>query len=182
MLLQGPGLQVERHQLVAHALSGPQQQQRQQQQPEGPPAAWSRSGVLRLALLSVAAASSSQLLAMSPSAAAAAAVAGGTALLPPLGPATGATAGPRSALLLADAQLLPLPPGPIAFPRRQLGLNFAVMLMRSGYDAVDDLDFIAMVSAGLGRLGGLGVGVGVGWVVPPLSVPPPPPPPHLFAE
>ena len=50
--------------------------------------------------------------------------------LPPLGPGAASLAGPRSSLVLADPQLLPLPPAPIAFPRRQLELNFAVLLAR----------------------------------------------------
>ncbi|GAB4822963.1 hypothetical protein N2152v2_010009 [Parachlorella kessleri] len=33
---------------------------------------------------------------------------------------------------------------PVTFPRRRLQLNFAVLLMRSGYEAVDDLDFVPM--------------------------------------
>eukprot|EP00892_Ulva_mutabilis_P004717 jgi/Ulvmu1/2617/UM014_0068.1 len=35
-------------------------------------------------------------------------------------------------------------PGPVRLPRKQLVLNFAVLLMRSTYEAVDALDFIAM--------------------------------------
>jgi hypothetical protein len=35
-------------------------------------------------------------------------------------------------------------PEPIPFPRRTLGQLFAVLLLRSGYEAVDSLDFIAM--------------------------------------
>jgi hypothetical protein len=34
------------------------------------------------------------------------------------------------------------PPEPIGFPRKQLDTRFAVLLMRSSYDAVDALDFI----------------------------------------
>lgn len=59
-------------------------------------------------------------------------------------------------LALADVQLLPLPPGPVAFPRRQLELNFAVLQLRSGYEAVDDLDFVPMVRGGCLVRGGLG--------------------------
>lgn len=75
-----------------------------------------RASFLRhIALLSAAAAA-----APLPAAAAA-------AVLPPLGTAAATlTSGPRSALQLADPQLLPMPPGPIAFPRRQLDLTFAV--------------------------------------------------------
>lgn len=36
-------------------------------------------------------------------------------------------------------------PEVVAFPRRRLDFTFAVLLMRSGYEAVDDLDFIPMV-------------------------------------
>jgi len=39
---------------------------------------------------------------------------------------------------------LPLPPEPVLFPRRMLNLKFAVLLMRSAYEAVDALDFIPM--------------------------------------
>lgn len=92
-----------------------------------------RSSLLRLALLSAAAAPA--LLRAPPAAA---------VDLNPLLPARFDAAGPSSALLL-DTQLLPLPPGPIAFPRRQLDLNFAVLLLRSGYEACDDLDFTPMV-------------------------------------
>ena len=107
-------------------------------QPTGP----SRSALLRLALLA-ASATLPPLGAPHPAHAAAAAA----AALPPIRPAAAAAAagGPRSSLLL-DPQLLPMPPGPIAFPRRQLDLNFAVLLLRSGYEACDDLDFVPMVS------------------------------------
>ncbi|KAL0035664.1 hypothetical protein WJX79_006735 [Trebouxia sp. C0005] len=37
-----------------------------------------------------------------------------------------------------------LPPEPVAFPRKVLDQRFAVLLLRSTYDAVDALDFIAM--------------------------------------
>ena len=37
-------------------------------------------------------------------------------------------------------------PEPVLFPRKALNQVFAVLLMRSAYDAVDDLDFIPMVS------------------------------------
>ncbi|EFN55426.1 hypothetical protein CHLNCDRAFT_134590 [Chlorella variabilis] len=105
-------------------------------QPTGP----SRSALLRLALLA-ASATLPPLGAPHPAHAAAAAA----AALPPIRPAAAAAAagGPRSSLLL-DPQLLPMPPGPIAFPRRQLDLNFAVLLLRSGYEACDDLDFVPM--------------------------------------
>ena len=39
-------------------------------------------------------------------------------------------------------------PEPVLFPRKALNQVFAVLLMRSAYDAVDDLDFIPMVSWG----------------------------------
>ncbi len=35
-------------------------------------------------------------------------------------------------------------PQPVKFPRKVLNQTFAVLLMRSSYDAVDDLDFIPM--------------------------------------
>ena len=38
-----------------------------------------------------------------------------------------------------------LQPEPVAFPRKALDQRFAVLLLRSTYDAVDALDFIAMV-------------------------------------
>ena len=41
-----------------------------------------------------------------------------------------------------------LPPEPVAFPRKVLDQRFAVLLLRSTYDAVDALDFIAMVGPG----------------------------------
>jgi hypothetical protein len=34
------------------------------------------------------------------------------------------------------------PTEPIGFPRKQLDTRFAVLLMRSSYDAIDELDFI----------------------------------------
>lgn len=37
-------------------------------------------------------------------------------------------------------------PEPVLFPRRALNQIFAVLLMRSAYEAVDTLDFIPMVS------------------------------------
>lgn len=36
-------------------------------------------------------------------------------------------------------------PEPVLFPRKALNQVFAVLLMRSAYDAVDSLDFIPMV-------------------------------------
>ena len=36
-------------------------------------------------------------------------------------------------------------PEPVAFPRKALDQRFAVLLLRSTYEAVDALDFIAMV-------------------------------------
>lgn len=51
--------------------------------------------------------------------------------------------------------LVQVPPEPVTFPRRSLELNFAVLLMRSGYEAVDDLDFIPMVSRAGNKSGGL---------------------------
>ena len=72
--------------------------------------------------------------------------------------APGSLASPGSSLVLADPQLLPMMPGPIAFPRRQMENNFAVLLLRSSYDALDDLDFCAMVGrrgeGGGGTVGG----------------------------
>ncbi|KAI3428408.1 hypothetical protein D9Q98_007235 [Chlorella vulgaris] len=94
-----------------------------------------RSSVLRVALL--AAAGSLPLLRPLP------ATADALADLPPLQPVRGTVNGPYSKLLL-DPQLLPMQPGPTSFPRRQVDLNFAVLLMRNGYQAVDDLDFVAM--------------------------------------
>jgi hypothetical protein len=35
-------------------------------------------------------------------------------------------------------------PEAVRFPRKPLQLNFAVLLMRSSYDAVDALDFLPM--------------------------------------
>lgn len=39
-------------------------------------------------------------------------------------------------------------PEPVLFPRRALNQIFAVLLMRSAYEAVDTLEFIPMVSLG----------------------------------
>lgn len=39
---------------------------------------------------------------------------------------------------------LPAPPEPVRFPRKALNLRFAVLLMRSSFDAVNALDFIPM--------------------------------------
>lgn len=39
---------------------------------------------------------------------------------------------------------LPAPPEPVRFPRKALNLRFAVLLMRSSFDAVNTLDFIPM--------------------------------------
>ena len=36
-------------------------------------------------------------------------------------------------------------PEPVLFPRKAVSQVFAVLLMRSAYDAVDQLDFIPMV-------------------------------------
>lgn len=49
--------------------------------------------------------------------------------------------------LYEDGQvgLLPGPkPSPVQFPRKPINLKFAVLLMRSSYEACDDLDFVAM--------------------------------------
>ena len=46
-----------------------------------------------------------------------------------------------------EAWFVPAAPEPVTFPRRTLGLNFAVLLMRSGYSACDDLNYIPMVGA-----------------------------------
>ncbi|KAJ9531575.1 hypothetical protein QJQ45_014960 [Haematococcus lacustris] len=43
-------------------------------------------------------------------------------------------------------RVFPAPPQPVLYPRKQLSLPFAVLLMRSSYEAVDALDFIAMDS------------------------------------
>ena len=40
--------------------------------------------------------------------------------------------------------MIPLSPQPIKFPRKVLNLKFAVLLMRSSYDTVDELDFVPM--------------------------------------
>ncbi|KAI7836094.1 hypothetical protein COHA_010022 [Chlorella ohadii] len=94
-----------------------------QKQPDGE-AALGRAAVLRnAALLSVCSAAAA-LQPWQPAAAAAAEPAAAS-VLPPLAPLRYSPAGPHSRLELADPQLLPLPPGPITFPRRQLELNFA---------------------------------------------------------
>ena len=48
-----------------------------------------------------------------------------------------------------------LPPEPVAFPRKVLDQRFAVLLLRSTYDAVDALDFIAMVGPGTSAVSGM---------------------------
>lgn len=48
-----------------------------------------------------------------------------------------------------------LPPEPVAFPRKVLDQRFAVLLLRSTYDAVDALDFIAMVGPGTSSVSGM---------------------------
>lgn len=69
------------------------------------------------------------------------------ALLARPGPALAIAAEP---VLAADSLLdsvfgSMVAPEVVAFPRRRLDFTFAVLLMRSGYEAVDDLDFIPMV-------------------------------------
>lgn len=41
----------------------------------------------------------------------------------------------------------PSQPEPVLFPRKTLDQVFAVLLMRSAYEAVDDLNFIPMVDS-----------------------------------
>ena len=126
-----------------------------------------RAALLRQAALLSACSAAAALQPFQPAAAAApgaAAAAAAAALsLPPLAPLRYSPSGPHSRLELADPQLLPLPPGPIAFPRRQLELNFAVLQLRSGYEAVDDLDCIPMVRRGcsLSRMVVSGAGTGL---------------------
>lgn len=48
---------------------------------------------------------------------------------------------PQRSLLLA-----PFPPKAVQVPRRRLGLQFAVLLLRSGYEVADDVDYIPMDS------------------------------------
>lgn len=117
-----------------------------------------RAALLRQAALLSACSAAAALQPLQPAAAVTpgAAAAAAASPLPPLAPLRYSSSGPHSRLELADPQLLPLPPGPIAFPRRQLELNFAVLQLRSGYEAVDDLDCIPMVR----RVNGL---VLVGW-------------------
>ena len=43
----------------------------------------------------------------------------------------------------------PSQPEPVLFPRKSLTQVFAVLLMRSAYEAVDDLNFIPMVRLAL---------------------------------
>ncbi|KAL2652578.1 hypothetical protein R1flu_020706 [Riccia fluitans] len=55
--------------------------------------------------------------------------------------------GPELSYELADqlnAWIVPGPPEPVQFPRKNLSMKFAVLLMRSAYEAVDDLDFVPM--------------------------------------
>ncbi|GBF90150.1 hypothetical protein Rsub_03283 [Raphidocelis subcapitata] len=68
-------------------------------------------------------------------------------------PAARASVAPPQAPTLAGrisgALPLPLPipiggPQPVGFPRKTVDQRFAVLLMRSSYDAVDELDFVSM--------------------------------------
>jgi hypothetical protein len=70
-----------------------------------------------------------------------------------MSPAAAASSVPAVALTgslqkLSQAFPFPLPgvanPEPVKFPRKPLDQRFAVLLMRSSYDAVDALDFIPM--------------------------------------
>jgi len=56
--------------------------------------------------------------------------------------------GSAEAAGLGDAitRVFPPPPQPVLFPRKALGQAFAVLLMRSSYEAVDSLDYIPMDS------------------------------------
>ena len=45
----------------------------------------------------------------------------------------------------------PTQPEPVLFPRKLLDQRFAVLLLNSMYDAVDNLDFIPMVRCNLAR-------------------------------
>jgi hypothetical protein len=92
-----------------------------------------------------------------------AATAGLAALAP--APARAASVAPPAPPGLA-ARLLPVPlplplggPEPVAFPRKTLDQRFAVLLMRSSYDAVDALDFMSMEKF---QVGGKADG-GEGW-------------------
>jgi hypothetical protein len=60
-------------------------------------------------------------------------------LLAPAAPAAAAPGG-----VLAERRASFLQPEAVTFPRRRLELPFAVLLLRSGYDAADALDFVAM--------------------------------------
>lgn len=63
------------------------------------------------------------------------------AAVPALSPSAGAgLAGQLNRAL--SFPLFPVSVEPVAFPRKQLDQRFAVLLMRSSYDAVDALDFI----------------------------------------
>lgn len=55
--------------------------------------------------------------------------------------------------------ILPPHPDPVLFPRKTLDMKFAVLLMRSAYEAVDALDFIPMdkFQVKVGSLGSLSV-------------------------
>lgn len=51
---------------------------------------------------------------------------------------------PRGWSERASTFIPPGAPDPVKFQRKRLNLKFAVLLMRSSYEAVDELDFIAM--------------------------------------
>lgn len=51
---------------------------------------------------------------------------------------------PRGWAERASTFLPPLAPDPVKFQRKRLDLKFAVLLMRSSYEAVDELDFVPM--------------------------------------
>jgi len=90
-----------------------------QQQADGE-AALGRAALLRNAALLTACSAAAALLPW-PSALAAAAEPAAASVLPPLAPLRYSAAGPHSRLELAEPQRLPLPPGPIPFPRPPAG-------------------------------------------------------------
>lgn len=47
---------------------------------------------------------------------------------------------------------VPTQPEPVLFPRKLLDQRFAVLLLNSMYDAVDNLDFVPMVRCSLAKL------------------------------
>ena len=55
-----------------------------------------------------------------------------------------ATSAPNTYLPVSPGFSLPLPPEPVRFPRAPINIKLAVLLLRSGYETVDDMDVMPM--------------------------------------